>query len=58
MDEIAARLEPHEVQPALRFIELLLTSGHMTPHEADAWRRKITGWRQFHDLDSTTYVPS
>ena len=39
--------EAREVVDALRFVEVWELAGHMSPEEADAWRRRIEAWARF-----------
>ena len=44
MDRVLASMSPDDTAAALRLLAVLEECGQMHFSEADAWRRRITGW--------------
>jgi hypothetical protein len=54
MDRLIASLSPVDTAAALRLLMILEECGQMSSGEAEAWRRRITGWAQFHTVEENT----
>jgi hypothetical protein len=51
MDRVIASMSPDDTAAALRLLEVLEECRQMSPVEAEAWRRRITGWATFDAVD-------
>ena len=47
MDRVLASMSPVDTVAALRLLKVLEECRQMDAAEADAWRRRITGWARF-----------
>ena len=57
MDRVIASMSPDDTVAALRQLKALEECRQMSATEADAWRRRITGWALFNEVGAET-VPS
>ena len=47
MDRVLAAMSPDDTGAALRLLKVLEECRQMDATEAEAWRRRITGWARF-----------
>jgi len=52
MDRVLASMSPDDTAAALRLLKVLEECRQMDAVEAEAWRRRITGWERFNDVDA------
>ena len=57
MDRVLASMSPADTASALRLLKVLEECRQMDATEAEAWRRRITGWARFNAVD-TEATPS
>jgi len=50
MNRVLASMSRDDSAAALRLLKALEDSGQMTATEAEAWRRRITGWARFNAM--------
>jgi hypothetical protein len=50
MDCVLASMSPDDTAAALRLLKVLEECRQMGPAEAEAWRRRITGWARFNEV--------
>ena len=46
-DRVIASMSPDDTAAALRLLKVLEECRQIDPTEAEAWRRRITGWARF-----------
>ena len=54
MDRVIAEMSPGDTVAALRLLKVLEECRQMSPAEADAWRRRLTGWARFNQVGAET----
>jgi len=52
MDRVLASMSPDDTAAALRLLKVLEECRQMSPTGAEEWRRRITGWAGFNDVDA------
>ena len=52
MDRVLASMSPDDTAAALRLLKVLEECRQMDSAEAEAWRRRITGWARFNAVDA------
>ena len=51
-DRVLASMSPEDTATTLRLLQALEECRQMSPTEAGAWRRRITGWARFNAVDA------
>ena len=52
MDSVLASMSPDDTAAALRLLKILEECRQMDAAEAEEWRRRITGWARFNEVEA------